>query len=91
MTDADPLRRYKANLQGEVDGAAIYTALAESEKDPSWRRCSVSLPPWNRRMVLSGNAASAPKPVATCPHHRSAPASLPGWRAAAEMRAIKAG
>jgi rubrerythrin len=34
MTDADPLPRYKANLQGEVDGAAIYTALAESEKDP---------------------------------------------------------
>jgi vacuolar iron transporter family protein len=34
MTDADPLPRYMANLQGEVDGAAIYTALAESEKDP---------------------------------------------------------
>src|SRR3984893_15273314 len=34
MTDADPLPRYRANLQGEVDGAAIYSALAESEKDP---------------------------------------------------------
>ena len=33
MTDADPLRRYRANLQGEVDGAAIYSALADSEKD----------------------------------------------------------
>lgn len=26
--------RYRANLQGEVDGAAIYTALAESESNP---------------------------------------------------------
>ncbi|OCC24832.1 rubrerythrin family protein [Croceicoccus estronivorus] len=31
----DPsLRRYRANLQGEVDGAAVYLALAESERDP---------------------------------------------------------
>ncbi len=34
MTEAEALRRYRANLQGEVDGAAIYTALAESEADP---------------------------------------------------------
>src|SRR5215470_3394301 len=34
MPDADPQKRYLANLQGEVDGAAIYSALAESEKDP---------------------------------------------------------
>src|SRR5262245_850142 len=34
MTDADPLPRYRANLQGEVDGAAVYGALADSEKDP---------------------------------------------------------
>jgi VIT1/CCC1 family predicted Fe2+/Mn2+ transporter len=27
-------QRYRANLQGEVDGAAVYLALAESEKDP---------------------------------------------------------
>lgn len=33
MSERDPQRRYRANLQGEVDGAAIYTALAESEKD----------------------------------------------------------
>ncbi|MCW5773046.1 MAG: hypothetical protein KIT16_15495, partial [Rhodospirillaceae bacterium] len=26
--------RYRANLQGEVDGAAVYKALAESESDP---------------------------------------------------------
>jgi VIT1/CCC1 family predicted Fe2+/Mn2+ transporter len=34
MSDADSRRRYRANLQGEVDGAAIYRALAESESDP---------------------------------------------------------
>jgi len=34
MNEPDSTRRYQANLQGEVDGAAIYTALAESEKDP---------------------------------------------------------
>lgn len=26
--------RYRANLQGEIDGAAVYTALAESEQNP---------------------------------------------------------
>jgi rubrerythrin len=34
MNEPDPTPRYRANLQGEVDGAAIYTALAESEADP---------------------------------------------------------
>ncbi len=34
MSDGDPQRRYRANLQGEVDGAAIYRALADSESDP---------------------------------------------------------
>ena len=31
----DPQPRYRANLQGEVDSAAVYTALAKSEKDPN--------------------------------------------------------
>src|SRR5450432_4262448 len=35
MTDANEQRRFKDNLQGEVDGAAVYTALAESERDPN--------------------------------------------------------
>lgn len=33
-TDPEALPRYRANLQGEVDGAAVYAALAESEADP---------------------------------------------------------
>jgi VIT1/CCC1 family predicted Fe2+/Mn2+ transporter len=35
MTDATEQRRFKDNLQGEVDGAAVYMALAEAEKDPN--------------------------------------------------------
>jgi VIT1/CCC1 family predicted Fe2+/Mn2+ transporter len=34
MNDQDSQQRYRANLQGEVDGAAVYRALAESEADP---------------------------------------------------------
>src|ERR1700704_4643279 len=35
MTDLNEQRRFKDNLQGEVDGAAVYAALAEAEKDPN--------------------------------------------------------
>jgi VIT1/CCC1 family predicted Fe2+/Mn2+ transporter len=34
MTDPKAESRYRANLQGEVDGAALYRALAETETDP---------------------------------------------------------
>jgi vacuolar iron transporter family protein len=30
----DDTQRYRANLQGEIDGAAVYNALAESEQNP---------------------------------------------------------
>jgi VIT1/CCC1 family predicted Fe2+/Mn2+ transporter len=33
MTDVNEQRRFKDNLQGEVDGAAVYRALAEAESD----------------------------------------------------------
>src|SRR6185503_8642844 len=35
MPDSHEQRRLKDNLQGEVDGAAVYAALAEAEKDPN--------------------------------------------------------
>jgi VIT1/CCC1 family predicted Fe2+/Mn2+ transporter len=35
MTNAEEERRLKDNLQGEVDGAAVYAALAEAEQDPN--------------------------------------------------------
>ena len=34
MTDRNSAARYRANLQGEVDSAGLYRALAEAEKDP---------------------------------------------------------
>jgi VIT1/CCC1 family predicted Fe2+/Mn2+ transporter len=34
MPDREAETRYRANLQGEVDGAALYRALAEAETDP---------------------------------------------------------
>jgi VIT1/CCC1 family predicted Fe2+/Mn2+ transporter len=34
MAEANPRRRYTANLQGEVDGAALYKTLSETEKNP---------------------------------------------------------
>jgi vacuolar iron transporter family protein len=34
MDDKDAAGRYRTNLQGEVDGASLYRALAETEKDP---------------------------------------------------------
>jgi VIT1/CCC1 family predicted Fe2+/Mn2+ transporter len=35
MSDVNEQRRFRDNLQGEVDGAAVYAALAEAEKDPN--------------------------------------------------------
>jgi VIT1/CCC1 family predicted Fe2+/Mn2+ transporter len=69
MTDSDPRRRYRANLQGEVDGAAIYTALAESEKDPNLAQVFRKLAAveqahgafWQRRLGGKGVQAS-PRP-----------------------------
>lgn len=34
MPEDDPRRRYTANLQGEVDSAALYRTLAQTEKNP---------------------------------------------------------
>jgi vacuolar iron transporter family protein len=34
MTESGPTSRYRANLRGEVDSAALYHALAQAEEDP---------------------------------------------------------
>jgi rubrerythrin len=33
MAQAEEIRRLRENLQGEIDGAAVYDALAEAEGD----------------------------------------------------------
>lgn len=34
MNKSNAMPRYRSNLQGEVDGAAVYAVMAESEPDP---------------------------------------------------------
>jgi vacuolar iron transporter family protein len=34
MAEEDPSRRYTANLQGEIDSAALYRTLSQTEKNP---------------------------------------------------------
>src|SRR5258706_15066485 len=34
MVEKEPARRYRANLQGEVDSAALYRTLSKVEKNP---------------------------------------------------------
>jgi VIT1/CCC1 family predicted Fe2+/Mn2+ transporter len=34
MAGQDDIKRYRANLQGEIDGAALYQALSDNEPDP---------------------------------------------------------
>ncbi|MPY74889.1 MAG: hypothetical protein GEU87_11555 [Alphaproteobacteria bacterium] len=35
MSDTDDVRRFRDNLQGEVDGQALYGVLADNEPDPN--------------------------------------------------------
>src|SRR3990172_8940488 len=37
MSDPEAIRRYKANLDDEIDGIAVYHLLAEAEPDPERR------------------------------------------------------
>jgi VIT1/CCC1 family predicted Fe2+/Mn2+ transporter len=68
MASADQ-RRYRANLQGEVDGAAVYEALAQAEGDEKiagiYRRLAAversHAEFWAKRL---GRAAPRPKPSA---------------------------
>src|SRR5215831_10806257 len=66
----DDLRRYRANLQGEVDGAALYGALADVESDPKlagvYRRLasieSAHGDFWRGRLRQAGSAPLVLKP-----------------------------
>lgn len=70
MADPEKLPRYRANLQGEVDGAAVYRALAESEKDPNlaevFRRLAAVEEAhgtfWRKR-IEEGGGRFAPRPT----------------------------
>jgi VIT1/CCC1 family predicted Fe2+/Mn2+ transporter len=69
MSD-DDLRRYRANLQGEVDGAALYQALADAEADPHLSQVYRKLASieqahgefWRSRLAKAGAAPGTPRP-----------------------------
>ncbi|MCT2398429.1 VIT1/CCC1 transporter family protein [Novosphingobium mangrovi (ex Huang et al. 2023)] len=69
MATPDPVPRYRANLRGEVDGAAIYEALAANEADPKlaevFRRLGAIERAhgdfWRKRLAEEG-ASYAPQP-----------------------------
>lgn len=69
--DPKAVRRYRANLQGEVDGAAVYAALAAAESDPRiadvYRRlASVEQAHgeyWRTRIDAAGGRAGGLKPT----------------------------
>ena len=81
MAASDDIRRFRANLQGEVDGAALYKSLAESESDPHlsevYRRLASIEEAhgefWRGRLKKAGAATGAPGP--------SPRARLLGWLA----------
>lgn len=66
------LRRFRANLQGEIDGAAVYSALAESEPDPRiadvYRRLAAVEEAhgefWRKRIAEAGGGAHGVRPTA---------------------------
>jgi VIT1/CCC1 family predicted Fe2+/Mn2+ transporter len=81
--DASPgdLKRYRANLQGEVDGQALYAALADTEADPHLSQVYRRLAQveaahgefWASRLEKAGAGGRAPGP--------SPRARLLGWLA----------
>ena len=81
MAASDDIRRYRANLQGEVDGAALYRALAQAETDPHLSQVYQRLAAveeahgefWRGRLGKAGAPAAAVRP--------SPRARLLGWLA----------
>jgi VIT1/CCC1 family predicted Fe2+/Mn2+ transporter len=70
MAESDPAKRYRANLQGEVDSAGLYRALAETEADPKvsevYRRLSAVEEAhaqfWRGQLAKIGAKAGATRP-----------------------------
>ena len=70
MADTDSARRYRANLQGEVDSAGLYRAMADTETDPKvsevYRRLSAVEEAhaefWRGQLATIGIKAAALRP-----------------------------
>jgi len=70
MADGTDIRRYRQNLQDEVDGAAMYQALAEMESEPSlvelYERLAATEQRhgnlWREKLAEAGEDPGEPKP-----------------------------
>jgi VIT1/CCC1 family predicted Fe2+/Mn2+ transporter len=70
MSDEADIRRYQNNLQGEVDGAALYQVLADTEEDPNIAKVYARLAAierahgefWRGRLGEAGARAGATRP-----------------------------
>ena len=70
MAEDDPSRRYAANLQGEVDSAALYRTLAQTEKNPELAQVYARLGAveeahaefWRRKLGAAGRSAPRLRP-----------------------------
>jgi vacuolar iron transporter family protein len=70
MPEDDPRRRYAANLQGEVDSAALYRTLAQTEKNPQlaqvYRRLAAieeaHAEYWKSHIEAIGHRVPTPRP-----------------------------
>jgi hypothetical protein len=62
-TPEEAIKRFQANLDDEIDGIAVYTLLAEAEKDPERRRIFEELRAvedrhagtWRQRLIEAGS------------------------------------
>jgi VIT1/CCC1 family predicted Fe2+/Mn2+ transporter len=73
MPQEDPRRRYTANLQGEVDSAALYRTLAQTEKNPQLAQVYGRL-----AAIEEAHAEYWKEHIATIDHH--VPKLRPGFR-----------
>src|SRR5260370_12061519 len=70
MANDDSVARYRTNLQGEVDSAALYRAMAEAEHDPRlsevYRRLAAVEEAhaefWGKQLARIGATAAARRP-----------------------------
>ena len=73
MTDQDSRHRYTANLQGEVDSAALYETLSKAEKNPQLAQVYSRL-----AAIESAHAEFWKRQIAALGHH--VPQLRPGFR-----------
>ena len=70
MPGSDDLKRYRRNLQNEMDGAALYRAMAQTEKKPQlaevYRRLAAVEQAhadfWSKRLAAAGDEVRDARP-----------------------------